>query len=315
MNTEIITPKNEPHWLELRTNDITSTDVSALFNISPYLTHFELWHRKKNKTVVELEPSEVMKWGQRLQDAIAHGVAEDNGWEIRRMAEYIRIPELRIGSSFDYELFPLEYNPKDVNFTELGILEIKNVFGLIFKDQWLEDEGGNIEAPPHIEIQVQHQLLVSDRAFAYIATLVSGNKVVLLKREPNPSIQQAIKTKCAEFWASIDSGEEPKPDFSQDAEFIGKLMNYAEPGKVVDFRSDTSFQEKCEEHKRLGDIEKDAKTKRDAIKAELLTKIGDAEKVLGDGFSITAGLIAPAHISYDRDGYRMFRINWPRGKK
>ena len=102
MSIVTILPKDKQSWLEARLQDITSTEVSALFGISPYLTEFELWYQKKEKTIVELQENERMKWGTLLQDSIAQGIAEEQGWKIRRMDEYIREDELRAGSSFDF---------------------------------------------------------------------------------------------------------------------------------------------------------------------------------------------------------------------
>jgi hypothetical protein len=44
-------------------------------------------------------------------------------------------------------------------------------------------------------------------------------------------------------------------------------------------------------------------------------KVGSNEKALCDGFNISAGMVAPAIISYERKGYRLFKLNFPRGKK
>ena len=46
MATEVIAFRSEQEWLDLRKKDITSTDVAALFNLSPYKTEFELYHEK-----------------------------------------------------------------------------------------------------------------------------------------------------------------------------------------------------------------------------------------------------------------------------
>lgn len=307
---ETINPKDEKEWLELRKKDVTSSEVAALFGLSPYITAFELWHRKKNATVVGVEWNDPMSWGVRLQDSIAAGVAEDNGWNIRKMTEYMRDPELRMGSSFDFSI--------EVSGTltdTCGILEIKNVFGMVFKDQWNENEDGSVEAPPHIELQVQHQLAVSGRSFAYIAALVSGNKVVLIKRGPDASIIDAIKSKVRAFWDSIDSNSPPPPNFAADAEFISKLYGYSEPGKIFNASGDEEITTLAESYKKCSDVIKKATSEKESIKAKLLTIIGDAEKVTADGFSISAGMVGPAHIEYDREGYRTFKINWPRKNK
>lgn len=298
MIQEIIVPKDRKHWLSLRTQDVTSTETAALFGSSPYSTYFELAHNKRNQTVVEIEANERMAWGSRLEKAIAEGVAEDNSWEIRKASEYIRLPEIKLGASFDYFV------------DDEGVLEVKNVDALMFKEGWLIDESGNLEAPPHIEFQVQTQLLVSKKKYAYIAALVGGNRIVLIKREPDTLVFEAIKKSVAEFWNKVKSGEPITPDFRVDADFICKIHGFAEPGKVLDATQSADLSGLAAQYKVLGSAIKEMEEKRLAVKAQMLMTIGDAEKVLGDGFSISAGVVGPAHIEFDREPYRNFRINW-----
>ena len=306
MSIEIIQPTDEQHWLECRTKDITSTEISALFGFSPYMTEFELWHRKKEGTVVRLEENERMEWGTALQDAIAAKIAKKNGWTIRRMNEYIRQPGYNLGASFDFE----------ITFADgtKALLEIKNVDGLQFKNGWKEDEDGNIEAPLHIEIQVQQQLLVSELKVCYIGALVGGNRLVLIKREYNDRVGLKILEKAAAFWMSIENNETPSPNFVKDAEFIAKLYGFADPGKLIDVTGNEEFIHLAREHKRLGDIMRDADAQRDALKAQMLMIIGDAEKVEGGEFSISAGMIAGGHVAYDRKPYRNFKPSWRKAK-
>jgi len=329
VSRQIIQPRDEAHWLELRSQDLTSTEIGALFGLSPYVTLYELWHRKKNQIVVKLEENERMKWGNLLQDAIAEGIAKEQGWTIRRMTEYIRGSDLRIGASFDFSIentgtLPgvthLKETPKlapDQTDNEIfgkGLLEIKNVDSLIFKQNWLEGDDGKLEAPLHIEIQVQHQLLVSGRAYAYIGALVGGNNLVLLKRDRNTTICNKIKDKAKSFWESIENNTPPEPNFQTDSKFIASLYGFAEPGKYVDLAGDQDILHMAKQYKELGDQAKEAGIQREGIKAKILTLIGDAEKASGDLFSISAGMIGPTHIEYDRKGYRNFRISWRKKK-
>lgn len=306
---ETIVPENEAAWLELRKKDITSTETAALFGLSPYATAFELWHRKHDNIEVEFKMNERVQWGSRLQDAIAAGVAEDQGWTIRRMTEYIRDPELKMGASFDFsiETHTVPGWPQE----EKGILEVKNVDSLAFRDGWIVD-GDNVEAPPHIEIQVQQQLALTGRTVAFIAALIGGNRVILIKREPDPTVITAIKEKIKGFWASVDAHQEPTPDFARDADFIARLYSYAEPGKV--FNADDRIAKLAFAYKQAADEVKTAEEKKDAAKAELLTIVGSAEKVIGPTFTISAGMVGPAHVEYDRQGYRLFKISWKKAK-
>lgn len=313
---QIIVPDSKEEWLKLRTEDVTSTEIAALFGVSPYITHFELWHQKKARTVVAIEENERMKWGTRLQDSIAQGIAADNGWPIRRMDEYIRNSILRIGASFDFSIEPEARDRVSINLIgpDHGLLEIKNVDSLAFRDGWLIDDETGVEAPPHIELQVQHQLMVSQRSFAYIGALIGGNRVTLIKREPEPRIFAAIEKEVGKFWASIEAGIAPAPDFQRDAEFIATLYGYAQPGKIMDARGDTMLETKVLLYRKYGAEEGEAEQKKKAVKAEILTIIGDHEKVIGDTFSITAGVCPEAPIAFIRKPYRMFKPTFKKQK-
>lgn len=298
---EVIKTRDRQHWLELKTKDISSTEVSMIFNCCPYGTAYELWHRKKAGKVVELEGSERMKWGTRLQDAIAAGVAEDNGLNIRRMDEYIRIPQLRIGTSLDFGI------------DEDGLLEIKNVDGLIFRNEWSEEDK-EIEAPPHIELQLQHQLLVTARKYGYIAALVGGNRLILIRREADPKIHKAIKANCAKFWESIDKDIEPKADYERDSDFIRELYGFAEPGKIID--ASEIVEKLAKQYKHTSDEIRVQEGVKREIRAQILVEIGEAEKVKHELFSINAGMIGPVVVPQtERKGYRAFRVNWKKPKK
>lgn len=325
MRRETIIPLNEQDWLRMRCFDLTSTDIAALFGCSPYSTAFETWHKKKSGEIPEFSENKRMFWGSKLQDAIAAGIAEQEGWTVRRMNEYMRLSEQRIGASFDFsiegnripayaEMINENENPSPVPFPqyeENGLLEIKNVDSLQYKQGWLIDDDGNIEAPAHIELQVQAQLLVSGRQYAYIGALVGGNDLKLMKRERNEKIMSAIMLKAAAFWKSIDENNPPDPDYAKDAEYINSIYNYSEPGKVIDVCGNEELEKLIRDYKNFSEIAKAATADKEIIKARLLEKIGDAEKVIFDGGSISAGMVGATTIeAYERKSYRTFRVSF-----
>ena len=311
MTTEIIIPKNETHWLAMRKQDVTSTESAALFGMSPYTTHFELWHAKRSGLAREFKTNERMKWGNRLEAAIAHGIAEEQGWEIKPLKEYMRDPDARIGSSFDFVITNLEGGPVH--------LEIKNVDYLAFRDGWIEHDDGGIEAPEHIEMQVQHQMAVSGFKRAFIGAFIAGNRGVVIERERDEPVISAIKAKVAEFWRTVDAGEEPAAVMPGDADAVIRLNQYAQPGKLVDASGDVEIAAMVLEYKRLSADEAKAKEDKEVVKADLLKAIGDAEKVLLEGWTISAGIQAetpPTLITENmvgtsyggRKGFRNLRI-------
>lgn len=297
MTTTTINPMDKSHWLSLRAQDITSTEVSALFNMSPYQTLFEVWHRKKSGTYVSIDENERMKWGSRLESSIALGIAEDNTWGIIPKKHYIRDEDHKIGSSFDYEIIhPFK-----------ALLEIKNVDSINYSKSWDENE-----APPHIELQVQHQMLVSGIDQAYIGALIGGNNLVLYKRTMNVEICKAILDKVGSFWKSIEMDIPPQPDFERDAKFIQSLNNYAEPGKILS--SNDELDNLALDYKKISDEIKSLDVKKEEVKARMLSIIGDAEKIKGDSFTISAGIIGESVINYVRKPYRNFKITYKKGE-
>lgn len=326
MNRELLSFTSEAEWLAMRDKDLTSTEVSALFGCSPYATAYELFHRKTGQLASDFELNDRIKWGNRLETAIALGIAEDLGLIVEPFKVYARMPELRLGSSFDFKIVGLAegYQGTDETYRDLyrengpGIMEVKNVDGLQFKRAWIAD-GAIMEAPPHIELQVQHQQEVADMEWTIIAPLVGGNTPMPFYRLRDRQIGAMIREKAAEFWAMVDSGKAPAPDYVADADTIGKLLLNAN-GETVDMSDNNRLAELLAQHAKASADYTAAETAKKAIKAEVLTIIGASAKVLlKDGVYISAGtvkdspgtLIEPHMIGTrvgGRSGYRNMRV-------
>jgi len=313
--------KTQEEWLELRSQDITSTESSALFGLSPYVTEFELYHNKVGEQINSFVSTERMKWGNRLESAIAYGVAEDYGLIVEPFKEYVRHIECpRMGSSFDFIVSGIVTDfDGDNEFRQLflahgcGILEIKNVDGLIYNRKWQEKE-----APDHIEVQVQHQLEVASMHWTMVCPLVGGNEAKPFARLYDPEIGRALREVVTNFWKMIEDGTPPQPNFARDAEFIIQLHQNA-GGDVLDATGDEKVESLLKEYDLQGRIEKDADLRRKAIKAELLEYIGDASKVICGNMTLSATMTAetpPKVITTDmvgneiggRKGFRNFRL-------
>lgn len=316
MTTEIIKPANHEEWLQMRVADVTSTESSALFGMSPYMTRFELWHNKRAGMQSAFSSNERMDWGNRLEAAIAHGMAEDHGWEIRPLKEYMRDPDLRMGSSFDYVITNLPGGPAH--------LEIKNVDLYAFKDGWAEDDWG-LQAPEHIEMQVQHQMAVSSFKRSFIGALVGGNRTVVIERKRDEEVIAGIKQRIAKFWASVDAGQEPAPSMPEDADAVIRLHQYAQPGKILDASNDANIAMLVARIRVAKTQKANGEEDEKIAKAELLAAIGDAEKVMGSDWTISASQVAdtpPMLVTADmvgtsiggRAGYRSLRINKRKAK-
>lgn len=327
-----LTPASEADWLAMRAQDLTSTEIAALFQCQAgyAASEYELWHIKKGLLDRPFTENDRTKWGRRLEATIAAGIAEDHGLVIQPFKDYMRIPGLRMGSSFDYKIVGLVPGfTGQSEFRDLfeehgpGLMEVKNVDGMAFRKGWINED--QKEAPLQIEFQVQHQMEVSSFGWTVIAPLVGGNTPVPFARLRDLATGNIIRAKVAAFWERIDNNTPPEPNFAVDADTIGKL--YLENnGKVIDLSTNNRANELARLYKAAAKRESDAETEKKAYKAELLTIIGDHEKaILADGWSIGAGTTKPSKGTLiteamlgtyvgSRAGFRNVRVNEPKAK-
>ena len=193
-----------------------------------------------------------------------------------------------------------------------GTIEVKNVDSLIFRQQWTRGDDGKVsEAPDHIEVQIQHQMHVSGHEWTVLAVLVGGNQLVIIPRLRDHRVGEAIEAKIAQFWRnlSMDPPVLPPIELPADADLIKKLYGYAEPGKLLDARGDADIEGYCAAYIDALEREKRAVDEKKSAIARLLMAIGDHERVLTDGFNISAGIVGPAEIpAFTRSGYRNCRV-------
>jgi len=307
MKRETIAFETEAEWLAMRRQDVTSTEAAALFASSPYVTEFEMFHRKTGTLPGDsFEANERMIWGNRLEAAIAAGIAEDYGLIVEPFKVYVRIPELRMGSSFDFKIvgmvdgFEGDQSARDMFRAHgAGIMEVKNVDGLQFKRGWIE-EGETIEAPVHIEFQVQHQLEVADLNWALIAPLVGGNTPKVVIRERDRDVGAAIMERVTTFWKRVITNTPPEPDYLNDAETIGKLY-VDNDGSAIDLSDNATLIARCIEYKQAAKEAKDADDRKKAARAEILTIIKAAKSITTQGFKLSAGTNKAVFKAYRKE--------------
>jgi predicted phage-related endonuclease len=315
---ETIAHATEADWLAARKLDLTSTECAGLFNAGVYenaRTIYELHQVKAGLLApAPFEASDRTVWGNRLEAAIAAGVAEDCGLLAAPFKCYMRIPELRMGSSFDFKIVGLaEHYEGDETARDLfrkhgeGILEIKNVDGLQFRRAWLDD-GEVIEAPPHIEFQVSHQLEVAGLEWSIIAPLVGGNTPKIVFRERDAAVGEAIRLKCAEFWLGVDMGDVPPPDFTKDGATIARVYRDND-GSSIDLTDNAHLAALCMAYKAAGADEKAAAERKSAAKAEILTIVQAAKSIAADGFKISAGTNKESYRCYTRQASQRISIS------
>lgn len=212
--------ENQEHWHQCRKRNVGASEVAALFGASPYISRFGLWHEKKAETIVKPDDNdnEYTFWGNRLEPVIAYGLAEKQKWNIQKVRRYIERTDIQgMGTSLDYEIF----NHPD----GMGCFEIKNLGFQAWRESWLKNEDGSIEAPLHIQLQLQHQLGTTGREWGAIGFLVAGNTGgVVVQRRHDPTIR-TIELAIEKFWESIARNQPPEIEDLADIRTLSKLFD------------------------------------------------------------------------------------------
>ncbi len=274
---------------------LSATQVPGLFNQSPYVTRWMLYHWIKSSLSLDIPENNRMTWGKLLQSVIIKGAAEQMRLEIRENHgdEYRRHPnwEKETGDRIGYTADADVYDPA----LGIGAVEAKNVDGRVYKEQWSEDA-----APAHIELQLQLQIAVlaaihGQCNWGIIPVLVGGNELVIHRRLPNPEQQALIKAEVAQFWLDVEQGREPDA-FGSPREVPGLVQMYdssRQIGKIiqVDGLEAHEIVQSYEFHKaqRL-----EHEKLEEAHKIKLRAMAEDAEILNVEGYEVTLKTIKVA---------------------
>lgn len=318
LTRQTIAYSTEAEWLANREKDVTSTEAAALFDAGSYegsRTFYELFHKKSgNITPPKFVASDRVKWGSRLESAIAYGIAEDYGLIVEPFKSYMRIPEIRLGASFDFRIvgitdgFSGDETVRNM-FREHGFgnLEVKNIDSLQFRRNWIDD-GESIEATPQIELQAQAQMEVADLNWSLIAPLVGGNTPKVVVRERDLEVGAMIRAKAAELWERVAAGNPPEPDYTKDANTISKLY-VNNNGTEIDLSDNDRLIILCSEHEAAKVAKNEAEKRQKAAKAEILTIIEAAKTVHAGAFKIGAGTNKESYRAYHREAGERWTIS------
>jgi len=249
---------------DFRHRHVGASEVAALFDQSPFLTHFELWHRKRGTIATpDFGSNERIEFGIRLEPVIIDAACDRWGYE--RADTPARLSN---GKGLGGHPDQLAYCPD----RGLGILEAKTA-------DWLVAKKWGDEPPLHYLLQTQAYAGLIGATWGDVVVLVGGNELRRYQYEFRPAVFGAIEQRVEAFWQSIRANDPPKPDFVRDGSTLQQVLG--EPtDEIRDLRLDNHADELAAEFLKAKAEAKDAERRAEEIKNELLLKIGDAGAAL-----------------------------------
>lgn len=266
-----------------RAKHVGGSEVSALFGCNPWLTSYELWHRKRgtiatpefNAIKADGTPeNERIFWGVVLESPIIEAAKRIYGYVDREETGPLSNGE-GLGGHPDRRVICPQRGPI--------ILETKMV------DKFERVKWGD-EPPLHYLLQPNTYAGLDYVNGFDMLVLVGGNKLERIQYDFRPKLFAEAERRVKAFWQSVHENRPPKPDYSRD---VGALKEvYADQDdEMLDLAGDNRAAIAAAEYLAAAEEVKLAQGRKDAAQAELIDKLKTASVGFADGFTIRSTLV------------------------
>lgn len=256
----VIPIESEEQWLAERQKYIGASDAADICGVG-FGGPLGKWLEKRGETPPKTM-NESMEMGLWFEDAIAKRFEHKTGWKVKP-ANYILVHPTHTFMSCSLDRWTEDESGDEIP------LEIKNVSEYM-ADRWQDGP------PDYYRIQVQHQLAVTGKPYAYIAACIGGNRVQWWKIERDDALIAAIIEIEAKFWELVQTGQPPAIDESEEAEQVLRLVYpESEQGKSITLDDDLTTTYR---HLRQAQVSEDLiAAEIQGYKNKLLDAMKDAE--------------------------------------
>jgi len=255
-------PAGSHEWHAARASRLGGSDIAAVLGLSPWESRFSLWHRKSG-LIGQPDLSDVMEWGNRLEDAVAQKFADEHpALEVIRAGTFVH-------PGRDYQLA----NPDRLLRGEGPdkVLEVKTA-----REDTHWGEPGTDEIPVHYRPQILWYLDTLGLRIAHIAVLIAGSdyREYLIDMADVDAAEIAYMRDEAEaFMASIAASQRPDIDGSTATYDVLKQW----PDNVIDDDVQVSVEVR-DAFWAAQDASKAADAEKKRMASVLLDLIGDCRR-------------------------------------
>ena len=166
----------------------------------------------------------------------------------------------------------------------LGVVEVKVVASPIFKKQW-------DDAPPlAYSMQTLWAMLhVGATEGLVLALEIDAFKLAAHEFEVplHDGMRKRMFGEVAKFWHKVDAGKMPVFDYERDGALLRLLYPDHVPGKVIDLTGDNELPGLLDQRALLIEQAKSVERLQNAIEAEIIAKLKDAEAAHMNGWRLT----------------------------
>jgi putative phage-type endonuclease len=254
-------------WLEVRKGGIGSSDAAAAVGLNPYKSPLELWMEKTGRASIVEEHAafdDPRYWGTLLEPYVAVAYQQKTDRRVRKVNAVLQHP------AFPFMLANIDREV--VGSPEVQILECKTA-GEFGARLWRDG------VPEYVQIQVQHQLAVTDKAAADVAVLLCGQQLEIFRIPRDEDVIARLIVLEARFWEHVVSDTPPPADGSESS---ARALRHLYPGggDTLDFSENEHLSQVLADLRALRS-ELDAKGRQaEVLKQALQEAMGDASRAV-----------------------------------
>lgn len=266
-------------WLAVRRTGIGGSDAAAAVGLNPYLSALELWLDKTGRAggLPRPDPTDTTSptyWGTLLEPIVAAVYTQQTGNKVRKVNAVLRhatVPFML--ANIDREV---------VGAPDAQILECKTA-GEFGSRLWRDG------VPEYVQLQVQHQLAVTDKTAAHVAVLLCGQALEVHRIERDDALIGKLIELEARFWRFVETDTPPPPDGSESADRALRHL-YPGNGATIDFVDD----------RRLSSVFADLVTVRAEIESRQLLEAELKQTIQAAMGEATRALFDTGSVSFKR---------------
>ncbi len=258
-----------------RASVVGAGEVAALFDASPWLTKFELYHRKKgtietpefNARNPDGSPVNArIHWGVKLEPLIVEEACERWGYKLIDHPHHVTNGK-GLGGHPDQPVWCPERQAPVV-------LEIKTV-------DWLERKKWGDEPPSQYLLQPNtYAGLLGYEHFDVIALVLGGNSdLQRFQYQFRPKLYAEVEKRVERFWQDVRAGREPPVDYDRDGKTLIDVLG-PPTEDVADLREDLHAEQLAMEYLAAKDRHGMAAAEMERIKTQLVEIIGTASTAI-----------------------------------
>ncbi len=254
-----------------RRTGIGGTDAAKILGLSRFGGPADVYMEKLGLSA-PLVQTEVMEWGNRLEDAVATKYGDVHGIRPRKDKRVKRHPEHR------WMLAHIDrWLPPD------GLLDCKTT-GLWSVNEWGEE--GTDQIPNDYLLQGLHYLGVTDGSYIDFALLIAGSKYREYRVERDEDMIEALIEREREFWFDHVLAKVPPPVDGTDAS--RELLNIRFPkAELASIDPPPGFEERALEWLALKAAHKAEEGRLAELGNLMREDLGSAEASSGPLYSVT----------------------------